>query len=50
MVQTDLPAVLRACTPELEEAQRRARCKSLAPTILVFGLALFLVARVIVGA
>ena len=52
MVQTtiDLPAVIRACAPELEEAQRRARCKSLAPTVLVFGLAFFLIAQVIVGA
>ena len=46
----DLPAVLRACAPKLEEPRFRARRNSLAPTILVFGLAFFLIAQIILGA
>jgi hypothetical protein len=46
----DLPVVLHACSPKLGAPRLRARRNSLAPTILVFGLALFLVAQIFLGA
>jgi hypothetical protein len=52
MVQTtiDLPPVLGACAPKLGAPRLRARRHSVAPTILVFGLALFLIAQIFLGA
>ena len=52
MVHTaiDLPPVLGACAPKLEGPRFRARRSSLAPTILVFGLAFFLIAQIFLGA
>jgi hypothetical protein len=52
MVQNaiDLPVVLHACSPRSGDPRLRTRRNSLAPTILVFGLALFLIAQIFLGA
>jgi hypothetical protein len=50
MIQTTVDRPLRIYTSKLKAPRLRARRKSLAPTVLVFGFAFFLIALLVLGA